>query len=693
MTTFGESAFENCAGLTGALVFADNAVVGNNAFKGCAGFAGDLDLSKVTIGEGTFENCTGLTGKLTLNTTAAEVPSRAFAGAGFTGELVIPDTVKTIKASAFAGCAGLTGELALVNVADIEASAFAGCTGLTGELVLPENCKSVGNSAFAGCTGLTAVKLPAGLSALESYAFLNTGINKVENKSSLTLDLKQNFGSSHWYHVEEQKPVDPEACYLTKGTVRKTISDIKVTAEKDTLELGEEMQVSVTTEAEGVDADMAAYTLSSSNDQVLTVDETGKVTAVGSGKAEIIATANFSTVKSSVEVTVAGEVVLDKPVVMAEASKENVSEVNLTWNAVDGADAYIVYAQNGEGWVELGRVAATAEQAEYVYTVKDLQPGTKYTYSVEAYSKVGDTEYFSGKSDAVSAVTNLAQPALVSAKPVSATQIRVDWNPVENAQGYRIYRKEAGSSEWVMVRRIAGENKHFCIDSTAEAGKEYTYTVTATCSVDGEFYQSTYDETGVSAQTVAMAEPTIVSVGAASNVTTALRVTWNPVENADGYIIYRKGANDTEWTRIKKVMGQATDHYSNIKLEPGTKYTYCVQSFVKKDGVVYYSEKGNNAVSAVTHLKTPALKSATAVSNGVKVVWSPVENAQGYRIYRKEAGSGWKLVRRIAGENKSFCIDSTAEAGKTYTYTVRATCSWDGKLYLSKYDTKGITVK
>ena len=100
---------------------------------------------------------------------------------------------------------------------------------------------------------------------------------------------------------------------LDLSLIHISISDIKVTAEKDTLELGEEMQVSVKTEAEGVDADMAAYTLSSSNDQVLTVDETGKVTAVGSGKAEIIATANFSTVKSSVEVTVAGEVVLDKP--------------------------------------------------------------------------------------------------------------------------------------------------------------------------------------------------------------------------------------------------------------------------------------------------------------------------------------------------------------------------------------------
>ena len=92
----GTSAFENCTGLTGALVFADNAVVGNNAFKGCAGFTGDLDLSQVTVGEGTFENCTGLTGKLTLNAIATEVPASAFAGAGFTGELVIPESVKTI---------------------------------------------------------------------------------------------------------------------------------------------------------------------------------------------------------------------------------------------------------------------------------------------------------------------------------------------------------------------------------------------------------------------------------------------------------------------------------------------------------------------------------------------------------------------------------------------------------------------
>ena len=190
---------------------------------------------------------------------------------------------------------------------------------------------------------------------------------------------------------------------------------------------------------------------------------------------------------------------------------------------------------------------------------------------------------------------------------------------------------------------------------------------------------------------VSLQEPVIVSVNAPADVTTALRVTWKPVPNADGYIIYRKDEASSQWVRIKKVAGQARNYYSNVQLQPGSKYTYTVQSFCQVNGKVYYSTKGTNPVSAVTHLKTPALKSATSASyNQIKVVWTPVTNAQGYRIYRKEAGTGWKLIRRIVGEKKYFCIDSTAETGKQYYYTVRATCSRDGKLYLSGYNTKGI---
>ena len=193
---------------------------------------------------------------------------------------------------------------------------------------------------------------------------------------------------------------------------------------------------------------------------------------------------------------------------------------------------------------------------------------------------------------------------------------------------------------------------------------------------------------------VSLQEPKIVSINAPADVTTALRVTWQPVEGADGYIIYRRDEASAQWVRIKKVAGQTKSYYSNIQLQPGSKYTYTVQAFCQVDGKVYYSTKGTNPVSAVTHLKTPALKSAASESyNQIKVVWTPVTNAQGYRIYRKETGTGWKLIRRIVGEKKYFCIDSTAETGKQYYYTVRATCSRDGKLYLSGYNTKGIAGK
>lgn len=186
-------------------------------------------------------------------------------------------------------------------------------------------------------------------------------------------------------------------------------------------------------------------------------------------------------------------------------------------------------------------------------------------------------------------------------------------------------------------------------------------------------------------------EPQIVSVSAPENVTTALRITWKPVANADGYILYRKTGYNSEWERIKKIAGQSQSYYSNIKLEPGKKYTYTVQAFCKVDGKVYYSKKENNQLSAVTHLKTPALKATRSVSGKeIKIAWETVQNATGYRIYRREEGIGWRLIDTVSWSTDGSIVDSHVQLGKKYYYTVRAVCSWDGKTYMSGYDQKGI---
>jgi hypothetical protein len=59
-----------------------------------------------------------------------------------------------------------------------------------------------------------------------------------------------------------------------------------------------------------------------------------------------------------------------------------------------------------------------------------------------------------------------------------------------------------------------------------------------------------------------------------------------------------------------------------------------------------------------------------------------------YRVFRKTAGSGWKIVDTLSG---TTCTDTEAKSGTTYTYTVR--CITEDEMdYTSRYDKNGLTV-
>lgn len=65
-----------------------------------------------------------------------------------TGSLVLPDSIKEIKANAFYGCMNMTGTLDLgASVESIEYRAFQDCA-FSGDLVLPESMRYVGEKAF-----------------------------------------------------------------------------------------------------------------------------------------------------------------------------------------------------------------------------------------------------------------------------------------------------------------------------------------------------------------------------------------------------------------------------------------------------------------------------------------------------------------------------------------------------------------
>ena len=84
-------------------------------------------------------------------------------------DVVIPNTVKTIKASAFESYEGLTSLIIPDSVTVIENSAFAYCSNLS-SVEIGNNVVSIGQHAFSG-TRLTSVKIPDSVKNLGNVVF------------------------------------------------------------------------------------------------------------------------------------------------------------------------------------------------------------------------------------------------------------------------------------------------------------------------------------------------------------------------------------------------------------------------------------------------------------------------------------------------------------------------------------------
>ena len=369
------------------------------------------------------------------------------------------------------------------------------------------------------------------------------------------------------------------------------------------------------------------------------------------------------------------------PTPVLTGAKAEGTGIRVTWNAVSGATGYRVFRKTANsGWVGLGNTSATsyldkstAEKVTYTYTVRAMSGG-----NIDSdYNKTGVSAAWSQASAGYTAVP----------KPTSATGestgIRVKWNKVTGATGYRIYRKTTGS--WNTLADVGDVNNY--LDTSAVSGTKYTYTVR---SLIGGNVRSEYDKKGVTGSWNSgiapgnIAAPKLVSAVAEG---TGIRVTWQAVSGASAYRVYRKNGNKNYATLVNVAGTSYLDNATNA----GEVYTYTVRcldgdgnqiSAYDKNGV-----KGSWKAPTPGNLATPVLSSATNVVNGVKITWGTVPGALRYRIYRKTTASGWTAI----GESTTTSYtDTTAVGGTVYFYTVRAKDSSNN--VASGYDTAGIKI-
>ncbi len=322
--------------------------------------------------------------------------------------------------------------------------------------------------------------------------------------------------------------------------------------------------------------------------------------------------------------------------------------VKVTWSKVSGAKNYIVYRRLDNGTWE---VLATVNSKTTAYTDKKAVSNKNYYYTVRAMADGYRSAYQNYK------IYYLAAPKITKFDSQIGKGITIKWGSVAGATQYYVYRK-TGDSKW---KKIGTTNNLLFHDKNVKLGTTYTYTVRA----NGKNVTSAY-YSGWKRQ-YTPGTPTASSITAS---TSSITLKWGAVAGAEGYRVYRKANDATKWTQIAKVKGTS---YTDKNVSKNVKYTYTIRAY---KGKVLSEYNKTGWYSAV--LTTPTVKIANA-SKGVKVSWSTTKIATGYTVYRSQYDpvnkkwSSWKNMG-TAKPTKSSWVDTKAQSGNTYRYTVRTLC-------------------
>ena len=158
----------------------------------------------------------------------------------------------------------------------------------------------------------------------------------------------------------------------------------------------------------------------------------------------------------------------------------------------------------------------------------------------------------------------------------------------------------------------------------------------------------------------------------------ALKVSWNPVNGAKKYRVYR-----------------ATGSSGSFKLIGVTKSTSYADTDAKKNKISRYrvmAATGNiifrseaSSVKKGIKLGKPSVR-LVRKPKAVKVKWSRNGSAAGYVVYRAAKGqSGFQAVKTIASKNKTSWKDKSVVRGVKYRYKVRSYRTLGGVRFFSSY--------
>ena len=161
-----------------------------------------------------------------------------------------------------------------------------------------------------------------------------------------------------------------------------------------------------------------------------------------------------------------------------------------------------------------------------------------------------------------------------------------------------------------------------------------------------------------------------------SNVKTGIKFSWNAIEEAESYRVYRK-TSCKSWVCIDEIKETT---YTDETVNNGGTYIYTVRAVNESERSQYYEGLSLKFLSQVSFASTESDNSA------ITIKWKANTKAEGYYLYRKVNDGAWKRYKDITSYKTTSYKDKKVSVGNLYQYRILA---FSGGT-LSSYDSNGI---
>ena len=338
------------------------------------------------------------------------------------------------------------------------------------------------------------------------------------------------------------------------------------------------------------------------------------------------------------------------------ASISESGTIALNWSADDSAEGYSVYysTKADSGFVSLGDTKDNSLS-------RTFEIGKTYYFKVKSYTTVKNERAEGNFTDVVKIQCGLAKSEITDIACAGSGKLKVTWNSVSDADGYSFYM---AAEEDGTYKCLLSTTKNTYTVSNLTTGQEYYFKVRAYKTVSGAKVFGDFSD--IKRETANLKQVKITDIEAKNDG--SLVVTWDKIQNAQGYSIYMSTEKDGTYNCVASTSNTS---YTRKSVELNGTYYFKIRAYLTYSGSKVFGEFSDISSKKYT-LTPPQITSAENVaSRKITLNWDNVYGAEGYSIYWT-TGSEENTFTSLTSVTETTFSKAGLTVGENYLFKIRA---------------------